>query len=820
MKSLLLIVGSVVLACALITEPLPSQSVMSMRPAPLVGFGAAAVMSGEELFVARAGEFGFFPMPPMQRGVVHVFARGAGESWTRQTSVSAADAQVGDGFGQSVAVHGNVMLVGAPKQADAQGGVYVYERWASGEWSETVRLIPDDAAPGDSVGFALALYEGTAVVGAPGRGEAGAAYIFRRDPTTGQWTNAATLVGSQTAAGDRFGAAVALNQETALVGAPGPHTVPPLVGAPPPYRAGSAYVFHHNNGHGWQETARLATSDPSVRSLGIAVSLEWDGALVSAPMTNQGVGAVLHFEADGQTGVWTERGRMAPAQPAFGLFGYTVSKAGADIFVGAPSFGGLAGAVHVFRQDRITRRWIERQQLTVGGLTMGASFGAVIATQGEFAMVAAPGGDFFEGTGYLYRLAPDGRWSAAGTLIDEASGMEAIVDGQVDCDDGKARMFTCSEVDLVSFLPVSALGGERGIQVNDVWGWTDPQTRREYAIVGRFDGTAFVDVTDPARPRFLGDLPLHQGAIKNLWRDIKVYQNHAYIVSDGAGPHGVQIFDLTQLRSVEGAPRTFTETAHYDGIYSAHNIVINEATGFAYVVGASMGGETCGGGLHMLDLREPTSPQFVGCFAHPQTGRAQTGYTHDAMCVIYNGPDVVHQGKEICFSSNETALSISDVTDKAQPVPLAAASYPNVVYAHQGWISEDHRYFFTNDEGDEVTGVAPRTRTMVWDIEDLDDPVLLTEYLGETGATDHNLYVRGSFLYESNYVAGLRIIDIRNPANPREIAFFDTVPFGKDAPGFAGSWSNYPFFASGNIIVTSMREGLFVLKKRPERLLP
>lgn len=222
----------------------------------------------------------------------------------------------------------------------------------------------------------------------------------------------------------------------------------------------------------------------------------------------------------------------------------------------------------------------------------------------------------------------------------------------------------------------------------------------------------------------------------------------------------------------------------------------------------------------MLDLREPTSPQFVGCFAHPQTGRAQTGYTHDAMCVIYNGPDVVHQGKEICFSSNETALSISDVTDKAQPVPLAAASYPNVVYAHQGWISEDHRYFFTNDEGDEVTGVAPRTRTMVWDIEDLDDPVLLTEYLGETGATDHNLYVRGSFLYESNYVAGLRIIDIRNPANPREIAFFDTVPFGKDAPGFAGSWSNYPFFASGNIIVTSMREGLFVLKKRPERLLP
>ncbi len=77
--------------------------------------------------------------------------------------------------------------------------------------------------------------------------------------------------------------------------------------------------------------------------------------------------------------------------------------------------------------------------------------------------------------------------------------------------------------------------------------------------MGRFDGTAFIDVSDPYNPRYLGDLPLTEGATPNLWRDMKVYQNHAFIVSDGAGPHGIQVFDLTELRNVTNPPVTFTE---------------------------------------------------------------------------------------------------------------------------------------------------------------------------------------------------------------------------------------------------------------------
>jgi choice-of-anchor B domain-containing protein len=143
-----------------------------------------------------------------------------------------------------------------------------------------------------------------------------------------------------------------------------------------------------------------------------------------------------------------------------------------------------------------------------------------------------------------------------------------------------------------------------------------------------------------------------------------------------------------------------------------------------------------------------------------------------------------------------------------------------VGYTHQGWLSDDHRFFFVDDELDELAGSVPKTRTLVWDVSDLEDPVLHTEYLGTTSASDHNLYVRGRYMYQSNYVSGLRVVDIADPKNPTEVGYFDTVPYGDNVPGFAGSWSNYPFFKSGTIIVTSMREGLFVLKHRQMQLVP
>jgi len=384
------------------------------------------------------------------------------------------------------------------------------------------------------------------------------------------------------------------------------------------------------------------------------------------------------------------------------------------------------------------------------------------------------------------------------------------------CTAGKVGVYTCNNVDLVSHMPVSALGGERGVWLNDVWGWTDPQTQRDYALVARRDGASFVDVTDPSHPQLVGTLPRTRGAPPSVWRDIKVIGNHAYIVADGAGAHGVQVFDLTRLRAARNAP-TFAPDTTYRNIASAHNIVADTASRFLYVVGANGGGETCGGGLHIIDARSPTALKFVGCY-NDRSGSNPRGYTHDAQCVVYNGPDAKYRGREICVGSNEKEINIADVTDKSKPVTIGRNSYPNVSYAHQGWFDAEHRYFYMNDEGDEMDGLVEGTRTIVWDLTDLADPVVAKMYYGPVKSSDHNLYVVGNRVYESNYGSGLRVLDITDRASPREMGFFDSAPFNDDGPGFSavqsGAWSNYPFFKSGVVIFTSVREGLFIVRVR------
>lgn len=376
------------------------------------------------------------------------------------------------------------------------------------------------------------------------------------------------------------------------------------------------------------------------------------------------------------------------------------------------------------------------------------------------------------------------------------------------CRDGMAGQYPCDGVDLVFELAMQQIDAES--VVSDVWGWTDPATGTEWALVGHSSGTSFVGLQNPAEPFYAGILPMTAGTKPSVWRDIKVYDDHAFVVADGAGPHGMQVFDLTQLRRVYNPPVIFGESAHYDRLASAHNVAINEETGFAYAVGSNGGEETCGSGLHMIDILDPLQPAFAGCFADPNTGFSQTGYTHDAMCVIYRGPDTEHRGREICFGSNETALSIADVSDKEAPVAITATRYPLTGYAHQAWLDAAHEYLYMNDEFDEFDAFS-QTRTLVWDVKDLDDPIVVTEFFGSTAASDHNLYVRGDFVYQSNYNAGLRILDIRDRENPREVAYFDVAPTGDDIPGFSGTWSNYPFFASGIIPVTSMDGGVFFL---------
>ena len=112
-------------------------------------------------------------------------------------------------------------------------------------------------------------------------------------------------------------------------------------------------------------------------------------------------------------------------------------------------------------------------------------------------------------------------------------------------------------------------------------------------------------------------------------------------------------------------------------------------------------------------------------------------------------------------------------------------------------------------------GTVEETRTIVWDLSDLDDPQVLTQYFNDNASSDHNLYIKDNLMYQSNYVSGLQVIDVSDPSAPKRVGFFDTFPFAKDKAGFNGTWSNYPYFKSGVVVMTSGSEGLFILETSP-----
>ena len=381
--------------------------------------------------------------------------------------------------------------------------------------------------------------------------------------------------------------------------------------------------------------------------------------------------------------------------------------------------------------------------------------------------------------------------------------------GQTACVSGMAGIYPCNDYDLMSHMDLPTFNTT---SANDSWGWTDSTTGKEYVIMGVRDGTVFVDITDPLNSVYLGKLPT--ATLTSPWRDIKVYQDHAFIVSE-ANNHGMQVFDLTRLRNVTNAPETFTTDAYYTGFGRAHNIVINENTGFAYAVGArniSGNGPTFSfsGGAHFINIQDPQNPVAAG-------GYAGSGYTHDAQVVTYNGPDTEHVGKEILFGSNENEVVIVDVTNKANPILLGNISYTGVRYTHQGWLTEGHRNFILGDEIDEI-GNGHNTRTYVFDFSDLDVPVYSSTYESNNLAVDHNGYVVGDTFYLSSYRAGLRVLDISNVNAMSEIGYFDTYP-EDDATSTSAAWNVYPYFASGNIAISDTRRGLFIVRKSNQTLI-
>merc|ERR1719346_747196 len=360
------------------------------------------------------------------------------------------------------------------------------------------------------------------------------------------------------------------------------------------------------------------------------------------------------------------------------------------------------------------------------------------------------------------------------------------------CVNGMAGSYPCSGIDLLGFMPLSTFGQS---EANDIWGWTDPQTGKEYAIMGVRAGTVFVDVSDPERPQYLVYVRTHTSS--SSWRDIKVYNNRAYIVSEASG-HGMQVYDLTRLRGVTSVTEHSAD-AHAGDFGQAHNVVINEDTARAYAVGAR---SLCSGGLGIFDI-SALQPQFIGCFS-------ADGYTHDAQCVVYSGPDSEHVGKEICAAFNEDSVTIVDVTDASNTKQIGKTPYAGSRYTHQGWFDDEQRYIYANDELDEGSS-DPKTRTLIFNAEDLDNVQFVEKFYHDTDSIDHNNYFHNGYLYQGNYCAGLRIMKVWPDHKISQAAFFD-MEQQCSSPRFEGVWSVYPYFQSGSIVVSSVEKGLFVLK--------
>ena len=392
---------------------------------------------------------------------------------------------------------------------------------------------------------------------------------------------------------------------------------------------------------------------------------------------------------------------------------------------------------------------------------------------------------------------PDGEGDPDGEVDPDGEG-DPDPDGDgtpgADCEGGFSGPYPCNNYDLIGWMSTSSFGTNTA---NDCWGWTDPLDNKEYAIYGLSNGTAFIDISDPSNPEYIARV---DGA-ESTWRDIKVYNNHAFIVSEASG-YGMQVFDLTLLRDAVGG-QTLLPSTTYNGFGNAHNIVINEESGFAYAVGSN----TYSGGAHFVNIQDPTNPVEAGGFSG-------AGYSHDAQVINYNGPDLDYVGQEIYIGSNEDEVAIVDVTDKANPVLISTVSYSNTAYTHQGWMTDDHRFFIAGDEVDELD-FGNNTRTLIFDLTDLDNPVFHFQYLASNSSIDHNGYVKGNTYYLASYSAGMRTFDISDIENQSmfENGFFDVHP-GDNNTSFDGAWSVYPYFASGNIIISDIHSGFFIVKKQ------
>jgi len=313
-------------------------------------------------------------------------------------------------------------------------------------------------------------------------------------------------------------------------------------------------------------------------------------------------------------------------------------------------------------------------------------------------------------------------------------------------------------MELVSFM-------DFGQDVSDITGFY--QDGREFGVIGLQNAAAFVDITDPSSPVELGRI----SGGNSIWRDLKYWNRHVYI--------GTEASDGVKVVSVDN-PDNPTLVSTISDFGNSHNIHI-DADGYLYVVGASSND------VWIYDLTMPAFPQLVGTWSGE--------YLHDIE--VYNN-------KLYGAAIYSGLFYIVDVSDKTNPTTLVSYNTGGgYISTHDCAVTEDEKYLFT---GDENTG----GHVKVWDIQDYGNINLVAEYMTNPSHSAHNLYVRPGtdLLIISYYADGTRILDISDPTNPVEVAYYDT----SNIEGlYVGNWGTYAYLPSGYIISSDIETGMYIL---------
>jgi choice-of-anchor B domain-containing protein len=308
------------------------------------------------------------------------------------------------------------------------------------------------------------------------------------------------------------------------------------------------------------------------------------------------------------------------------------------------------------------------------------------------------------------------------------------------------------------------------------WGYKAPDGR-EYGILGCWKGTAFIDITDTNNIHEVDYVP----SLGSCCREMKTFSHYAYVVGDGV-PTGLQIIDLQYLPDSVSLVNTF----YFPGFTMGHTI--SQEGPYLYI----NAGNYQIGGTFILDITDPVHPV--------KRGEWETQVVHDCRvrndtiwaCNIYNPPGTI---------------SVIDARDKDNPVRIAMwENIPNPG-PHNIALSNDRKFAFVTDE---ING-NPRL-LKIWNVSNLQNVTFCASWqpTGITTSIIHNVELHGKYLFASHYTAGLRVVDVSDPYNPAEKAYYDTYPLN-DGFTYDGCWGNY-IFSSEKIICSDRSTGLYVLK--------